>query len=204
MNSFKFYADAALTTAVSARTIAHFVNGATDPQDFVFYYGSTETGTKVGAESSPGVDQISVSIANATPVWTAATAKVVNNTVRTTAKNGYRYKVQSITSGGLTGASEPTWPTLIGATVIDNQVTWINDGKIHESTEIKLALSNAGLASATAGAALAIGTVINSGSANAVAVHMRIDDATAIVGTASELGIATVITHEIPVGETWP
>lgn len=204
MNSFKFYADAALTTAVSARTIAHFVTGATDPQDFVFYYGSTETATKVGAESAPGVDQISVSITNATPVWTASTAKVVNDKVRTTAKNGYRYKVQSITGGGLTGASQPTWPTTIGATVVDNQVTWINDGKLHESTEIKLALSNAGLASATAGASLAIGTVINSGSANAVPVHLRIDDATAIVGTASELGIVTVSTHEIPVGETWP
>lgn len=203
MNSFKFYADAALTIAVSARTIAHFVTGANDPQDFVFYYGSTETGVKAGAESNPSVDQITIGITNATPVWTASAAKVVNDRVRTTAKNGYKYKVQSITSGGLTGASQPIWPTTIGSTVVDNQVTWICEGKIHESTEIKLALSNSGLASAIAGASLAIGTVINGGVANAVPVHLRIDDATAIVGTASELGIVTVSTHEIPVGESW-
>jgi hypothetical protein len=203
MNSFKFYADAGLTTVVSARTIAHFVTGANDPQDFVFYYGSTEASSKVGAESNPGVDQITVNITNATPVWSASAAKVVNDRVRTTAKNGYRYKVQSITGGGLTGASQPTWPTPIGATVVDNQVTWINEGKVHESTEIKLALSNAGLATAIAGASLALGTVINSGSANAIAVHMRIDDATAVVGSASELSINTVSTHEIPVGESW-
>lgn len=203
MNTFKFFADAGLTTPISAQTIAHFIDGSNDPQDFVFYYGSSTAGVKVGATSSPGVDQISISINNATAVWEANTAKVVNDRVRTVSKNGYKYRVQSFTSGGLTGASQPTWPTTIGATVVDNQVTWINDGKLHESTEIKLALSNGGLSSATAGAALAIGTVINSGSANAIAVHVRVDDATAVIGSASELSIKTVSTHEIPVGESW-
>lgn len=203
MNTFKFYADAGLTTPLTARTINHFIDGSNDPQDFVFFYGSTTAGVKVGATSSPGVAQITISIENATPAWAAGSTKVVGDKVRTTAKNGYRYRVQSITGSGLTGASQPTWPTTIGATVVDNQVTWINDGKIHESTEIKLALSNAGLSAATAGAALAIGTVVTSGAANAIPVHVRIDDATAIVGSASELSIKTVNTHEIPVGSSW-
>lgn len=40
-------------------------------------------------------------------------------------------------------------------------------------TEIKLALSSAGLDSAVAGATLSIGATINGGQANAVAVHWR-------------------------------
>lgn len=42
-----------------------------------------------------------------------------------------------------------------------------------ESTDIKLALSSAGLGSATAGTSLSIGSVISGGAGNAVAVHYR-------------------------------
>ncbi len=203
MNSFKFYADAGLTTPVSAQTIAHFIDGSNDPQDFVFFYGSTVAGVKVGATSSPGVGQIAINIENATPQWAASAAKVVDDRVRTSAKNGFKYKAQSITGGGLTGTTEPTWPTTTGATVVDNQVTWICEGKIHESTEIKLALSNAGLSSAIAGAPLSIDTIIYGGSLNSIPVHVRLDDATAVIGSASELSIKTVSTHEIPVAESW-
>lgn len=202
-NTFKFYSDAALTTEISVRSINHLIDGVGDPQDFVFYYGSQNAANKVGATSAPGVDEISISVNNATPLWTAATAKVVNDTARTTAKNGYRYKVQSIVGGGLTAGSQPAWPTTIGNTVVDNQVTWINDGKLHESTEIKLAATNGGLTAAVAGASLAIGTVVLGGSANAITVHVRLDDATAVIGAASELSILTNNTYEIPVGSDW-
>lgn len=42
---------------------------------------------------------------------------------RPTIDNGYIYKVSSYTTG-ITGASEPTWPTTVGATVLDDGVTW--------------------------------------------------------------------------------
>lgn len=202
-NSFKFYSDAALTSEISTRAINHLVDGTGDPQDLLFYYGSPNAANKVGAASAPGVDDISISISNATPLWAASTTFAVNSKVRTTAKNGYQYKVQSVSGLGLTGGSEPVWPTVIGNTVSDNLVIWVCEGKLHESTEIKLALTNGGLAAATAGAALSIGTVVLGGSANAVPVHVRIDDATAVVGAASELSIRTNNTHEIPVGSSW-
>ncbi len=41
--------------------------------------------------------------------------------------NGYRYRVALVT--GNTAATEPTWPTTIGATVTDGSVTWENIGK---------------------------------------------------------------------------
>ena len=44
-----------------------------------------------------------------------------------------------------------------------------------QATHVKLASTNGGLAGATAGAALALGTQVLSGAGNAVPVHLRID-----------------------------
>lgn len=61
--------------------------------------------------------------------WVASTTYATNDIRRPTGanRNGYRYK---ITAGGgsTSGSSEPTWPTLIGATVVDNGVTWTCEG----------------------------------------------------------------------------
>lgn len=51
---------------------------------------------------------------------------------------------------------------------------WTCVANRHELTEIKLALTNGGLAAATPGAALNLGATINSGSANQVEVHIRV------------------------------
>lgn len=40
--------------------------------------------------------------------------------------NGFGYHVSSVTTG-ITGAAEPSWPTGIGATVVDGGVTWTCD-----------------------------------------------------------------------------
>ncbi|MET0047468.1 MAG: hypothetical protein ABW066_06775 [Sedimenticola sp.] len=52
----------------------------------------------------------------------------------------------------------------------------------HEATEVVLALSELGLASATPGAALDLGTVINGGVGNAVEVWIGVTDATGTIG----------------------
>jgi hypothetical protein len=197
--SLQFHTDAGLTTPVSSHSLNHLVDGSGDPQGLVLYLGSSNAANKFQNKTSPGVTALSVSIVNATALWTLNTAKVVNDKVRTTAKNGYRYKVQSITGDGLTGATEPTWPTTIGNTVVDYHVTWVNDGKLHEATEIKLAASDGGLTGATPGASLSVGATINGGSANAVAIHMLIDDATAVIGAATELGLAVKNVEESPI-----
>lgn len=56
---------------------------------------------------------------------------------------------------------------------------------------VKLATSLAGLDSAVAGDPLTLGTEILSGAANAVAVHIRIEDQTATVGTYTDLSLQT-------------
>ncbi len=60
-----------------------------------------------------------------------------------------------------------------------------------EASHVKLALSSAGLASATPGAALSLGTQILSGSANAVAIHMRIDTPALVSGVYTDCSLRT-------------
>jgi len=194
--SLDFYSDSGLTTAPSSLAVTHASTGSGDPQDFRVYLGSPESGRRFRAASNPGVDSISVSIANTTQLWSATTAKSANDRVRTSAANGYRYKA---TVGGTTGSSEPTWPTTLGNTVVDGTVTWVCEQKLHEKAEIKLATTQAGLAGATAGAPLSLSTQILSGSANATSVWVRLDDATATVGTETELTLTTnSVVEDIP------
>ncbi len=194
--SLDFYSDSGLTTAPSALAVTHASTGAGDPQDFHLYLGSPESGRRFRAASNPGVDSIAVSISNTTAAWSASTAKSVDDRVRTTAANGYRYKA---TVGGTTGSSEPTWPTTIGNTVADGGVTWVCEQKIHEAAEVKLAATQSGLTGATAGAPLTLSTQILSGSANAADIWVRLDDATATVGTETELTLTTnSVVEDVP------
>ncbi len=60
-----------------------------------------------------------------------------------------------------------------------------------EASAVKLALSSAGLASATGGAALTVGTTLNSGTAGAVAVYVRVMRGSLGVGSYSGLSLTT-------------
>lgn len=58
------------------------------------------------------------------------------------------------------------------------------------ATAIKLATTQAGLSTATGGAALDLGATILSGASNAVEVWVQFDDATTAVGTDSSISLA--------------
>lgn len=59
----------------------------------------------------------------ASPAWAATTAYATTSPhfVTPTVPNGWRYEC---TTGGTSGGTEPTWPTTLGATVVDGTVTW--------------------------------------------------------------------------------
>jgi len=57
-------------------------------------------------------------------VWAASTAYSLNDLRVPTSPNGFVYKV---TTEGTSGSVEPTWPTTIGATVLDGTVEWTCD-----------------------------------------------------------------------------
>lgn len=54
------------------------------------------------------------------PAWAAITAYAAGVQRRPTTRNGFRYTA----SAGTSGATEPTWPTTLDATVVDGTVTW--------------------------------------------------------------------------------
>lgn len=58
--------------------------------------------------------------------WAASTAYTLGRIVRPTTGNGFLYRS---TGAGSSAASEPTWPTTIGATVVDSGVTWTCVGR---------------------------------------------------------------------------
>jgi len=140
--TFKFYHDSALTQEINSGnpiTATQDTTNTLGPVDKQMWFGSVTADVKARANSSPGVDQISVSIADANA-----------------------------------GTGEPT-------------------------TAIKLASAQSGLTGATAGAALNIGTQVLSGSANAVTLWCRIDDATAVAGSYTDLSLITNNLDEDPV-----
>lgn len=177
--SFKLYTDSGLTSLYGGTTtLTHASDLSDNPQDMVLYFGSPLTGRQLDATSNPGVDPITLTPTDILPEWVASTAYALGDNAEPTAGNGYRYEA---TVAGTTGASEPTWPTTVGSSVADGGVTWVCVSESHQPAEIKLATTAAGLDSATGGAALTLGTSLASESANAIEVHIRVENAVTTV-----------------------
>lgn len=64
------------------------------------------------------------------PTWTATSQYAVNSIVQPPTPNTFYYQV---VQGGESGASTPTFPTVIGAQVADGQIIWVNKGTVQSS-----------------------------------------------------------------------
>lgn len=77
---------------------------------------------------------------------------------------------------------------------VDQIVVSISDSAVGSgspASDVKLSLTYAGLATATAGAPLNLGAQVSSGSTNAKTVHMRVLDSSGVAGVNSDLSLAT-------------
>lgn len=72
--------------------------------------------------------------ADDTGTWVADTVTALGTYIKPTVANTYYYKATARSGDYKThGTTEPTWPTTIGATVVDDAVTWTNMGLITKS-----------------------------------------------------------------------
>lgn len=172
--SFKLYTDDALTTPFSGLfQLTHQTDLSDNPQDYQLWFGSTISGQQLQANSDPGVDNITLTPTDTLDGWEVATAYGLGAMIEPSTPNGFVYR--ATVAGTSHATTEPTWPIVgIGSTVTDGTVTWALVGAKHPITELKLALTAGGLAGATGGAALSLGTTIDGGVVNAVEVNLRI------------------------------
>jgi hypothetical protein len=101
--------------------------------------------------------------------------------------------------GSATAGSQVQADSDPGVDDIEVSIADSNGATGQTTTAIRLATSQPGLASATPGAALAIGTSVSAGSANAVAFWVRIDDGTGTYGSYTDLSLQTNTLRQTPV-----
>lgn len=184
--SWSFYADAALTTELDDWLTEHWTDHSEIYRTAQVWLGNPTAGTKIEATSDPGVDPITVTPVVSVAAWAASIAYALGAVRRPTTPNGYVY---TATAAGTSGASQPTWPTVIGNTVVDNGVTWTCSAEQDLTTEYKLATTEAGLAAATAGAGVSLGTSVLAGVGTAVSFWIRCTNAGTNTQTQSHVRI---------------
>lgn len=172
-STFGLWTDEDCTLAFSGTLdVVHYTDLSDNPQDFILYLGSPASDRILEAASNPGVDDITLTPTDISDGWEADTAYTLGKFIKPTTPNGFIYRC---TTAGTSDSSEPTWPVVgLGSTVVDGSVIWDLYATHHPHTEIKLALSSGALGAATGGAALAVGTSIDSEAANAVEIHIRV------------------------------
>ena len=191
--TYEFFTNTALTASYSGTSqFTHESDLSDGDQDIVLYFGSNTASRTLQATSNPGVDQITFTPTVTRDIWVTLTAYTLGTSIEPTTENGFRYVVST---AGTSDTTEPTFPTAaIGDTVVDGTVVWTLTAVIHPITEIKLALTSAGLDTATGGDALDVGTEILSEVANQVEVHMRLTNiVTDVSTTVSFPGIAVFV-----------
>jgi len=188
--TFQLYSDSGLTTyANTAPTITANSDLSDGYHDFVYYFGSTDTTQQLQAVSSPGTDNIVLTPTYILPAWIASTAYALGYSIIPSTANGYRYVC---TTAGTTDASAPTWGTILNGTTTSGTAVFTLVSTTSPVTEIKLATSSGGLATATGGAALVVGTTLLGGVANAFAIHMRVTNTITTVSSSvstPEIGV---------------
>jgi hypothetical protein len=105
---------------------------------------ATAGGYTAGGLTLSGVSLTTTAANSWSATAATTTAYTLGQVVRPSAGNGYLYRC---VVAGTSGGAAPTWPTVVGTTVADGTVTWLNIG----TAAIKFAFSDAVWTSFTAG-----------------------------------------------------
>jgi hypothetical protein len=200
--SFNLFEDALCTLPFSGTFTEVLESDLSDnPHTHTLWLGSVLDTRELLATSDPGVDPIVISVVDILPEWLASHAYIVGDRVQAVGGDGFVYRC---TNAGTSDVAEPVWPVGgLGSTVVDNGAIWEKLSIKHEVTEIKLAITEGGLGSATAGAALTLDATILGGTDNAVPIWIQLtNDVTNVANNTTHeeiiLSINEVIETAVP------
>lgn len=194
--SFAFYSDAALTAPVTGLIMQHKTDGSLDPVKRQLWLGSPNAAVKLQAASNPGVDPLTLSITQLHPARADSEVIAAGDRRRVSPSNNTIFEAGN---NGTTAAAPPSWNTTIGATTVDGGVTWTAVSKEDTPDELKLALTEGGLAGASPGAGLSLGATILGGVSNAVSWWVQQTDPDATVQLTTQLALDLVAADVVPV-----
>jgi len=194
--SFAFYSDAALTAPVTGLILQHKADGSLGPVKRQLWIGSPNAAVKLQAASNPGVDPLTLSITQLHPARADSEVIVAGDRRRISPSNNTIFEANN---SGTTAAAPPSWNTTIGATTVDGGVTWTAVAKEDTPDELRLALTEGGLAGASPGAGLSLGATILGGVSNAVSWWVQQTDPDATVQLTTQLAIDLVAADVVPV-----
>lgn len=173
-DTFGIFTSSALTTEASSETTTnHYTDESDNPQKITLWLGSLDSTRIAYNASNPGVDDIVVSVTDILPAFQISHSYSLGDVVEPITPNGFRY---TVTTAGTSAGAEPTWPLTIGSTVISGGVTFTLTSYKHDITEIKLAITEAGLVGATPGGTLNLGTELLGGAVEAIPIWIQIDN----------------------------
>jgi len=109
--------------AANGDTFHYWIQSSTGSDNANKWAASTDynIGDVVIPTSPNGLTYVASRLLPANPVWTPNTLESIGNIVEPTVANGFKYTVTA--DAGLnpsTGATEPTWPTSDGATILES------------------------------------------------------------------------------------
>lgn len=194
---FKLWQNEAMTTeygsqGANSRFQTLNFDAAGGSIDLVMYFGSPNPAHTLRTAKNSGIDNITLSVTDALADRAASTAYAVGAIVEPAGGNGYLYQC----SKAGTTATAPNFLTTVGATIADGTAVWTCLGKRHTISEVKLALSQAGLDSA--GSTLSLGAELKGGAA--VAIHARITSAVRDLYNAGQTPQLAISINECAVG----
>ncbi len=194
---FKLWQNEAMTTeygsqGANSRFQTLNFDAAGGSIDLVMYFGSPNPAHTLRTAKNSGIDNITLSVTDALADRADRTAYAVGAIVEPAGGNGYLYQC----SKAGTTATAPNFLTTVGATIADGTAVWTCLGKRHTISEVKLALSQAGLDSA--GSTLSLGAELKGGAA--VAIYARITSAVRDLYNAGQTPQLAIIINECAVG----
>lgn len=161
MAHFGIWQDETMQTPLSVVQLSRDLTDSNTPKKGRFWFGAKEAYLMLQTAVNAGVNNVTLRPTFKLSTIQRSTEYTLGN-CNDYALNGYIYR---LITAGTTAANAPNYSQNLGDTITDGAAVFQCVSKAHSVNEIKLSLTENGLSTATAGAALILGNTINGGGA---------------------------------------